>query len=1208
MAVVAVLTAMNGDGGKSLHPFFRQTNGSHEHITALHDNRQLEAPEAADQPDGAKEKPSKGKKSRKTNGLANGDGKGKKQKTLQDIVNPKASTSEPAKEAGASEAIDLHSSEPVVDRARRKRRRTSEHESMEVGDQVAVPPTNQAQPPSSPRVVIPASSPLPQRAPPANADTNQPAPEAPKTPPKKVLRLTGNGKFSSPVSKKAKPEDDEQAAPGAGRRRGRPRKSKEASGPRQLIVKLAYNTAEAGQTDIGNRISRVLLGEERVATEQNKPSPRKLRTPKKPKTTHPFFTGKPLEPPPAPKQESPRKTSATTPGKLRRQVYGDRLPETKEVPYAIGSDLLRDRQIVRHPGAKDPPWPDRQQAHVRGLDGDEVAHDLPSNPGLGSVRQRKRKAAQLPFPLEESVLRHVASGVTPEEDQKVREDGFCEPHSSVRLPRKLLIPGREIRQKIAPELSVALPVSNDAEDDLSLPHTLHSSTHPALQKLWNSMPGTLTGFDMSRGETLGWAQKYAPSAAAEILQPSREMSVLKDWLTSLTVTAVESTTVPQTKHAAKVEPKAKKKRRRKPEDLDDFLVDSDEDICNMDELTDPEDVPTVSGSKAQRSVIQVAADGLKLSNAVLLSGPNGCGKTAAAYAVANELGFKVFEISPHERRSGKDVLDKVGNMTENHLVKHHGLDAGELSSAEEPNKVRLDEAFERDLASGRQGKMNAFFKPAQAKAKHKPPKQKAEAKAKVLEAVQQAIRKPPKDQQQSLVLLEEVDILFKDDKEFWPTVLKLIATSKRPFIMTCNDEDLVPLQAMSLHAILRLSPPPLDLAADYMLLIAAAEGHLLKRGAVASLYQGKGCDLRASIAELDLWCQMGIGDPRGGLGWIYQRWPPGSDVDERGRKLRIVSEGTYHSGMGLPESTTGDEEKMLWAWQELGLHPTRSLEREGAPLGQRIDTGDVNSSNQQRRCALKSYEAFANSLSCTDFFTSISIPETAPLDTTEPMLLEKARNQYIAGLPLLQTDESIDHSDMGMQLMVASMCALSRVSPHAEHALTAHYESTIDPNRHRSSLLSRHRDDTQRSLTRNDFACFDAISVPPDNALSIGTGLTQSAFDGPLEPIAIDLAPYVRSIVQYDMALEEQRQRLSMLIADGGGRKAKRARTTRAARSALEGGQRASTRRERWFTKGLDLQSVLATGGSGWPNATLTVPEAMSADGTEAPASSTETA
>ncbi|KAK5689560.1 hypothetical protein LTR17_026217 [Elasticomyces elasticus] len=1154
------MPAMHGDGG-SIHPFFKRTNED-AHATEDEGER-IEV----EQLDGSYDEKPKAKRSRKPKAQHEEDGKGKKQKTLQDILNPK-----PASVNGSTfdDAINLISSDPIVAPPKRKRKRSSQMEAPPVVDDRVIPnstsdpvalysepaPPPRMRAPSSPRVVIPPSSPLLQPLPlledgTAGVNTG-PDLEASNTSPrpKKVLRLNANGRFSSPVRKKEKQDVDFEAVPDVPRRRGKPRKSKEAA---RLVVTMSYSTAQA---DLGLRIDRILSGSERI-----------------PKPTHPFFGGKPKDVP-QPKVESPRKTTATTPGKLRMQVLSDRVPSlVKEVPYAVGSGLLKDRLMVKHPGAMEALWPDREQAHVRGLE-DVLPASTDMAPPVS--RKRKRKAAEVSLPMDESVLRHFGANLRPEEACRLRSDGFFEPPSSLRVPERLLITGHEIRQRVAPELSVGM--YDDAEDILmsDLPTSSQLSVHPAMQKLWDSIPYTLSAFDELKGENVGWTQKYAPETSGEVLQPAHEMKVLKDWLTALTVSAVESTGTVQ-KAPAKAEVKPRKERRRKQDDMDDFLVDSDEEIHNMDELTGPEEVTHTAGTKLQKSVVQLAVDGTKLGNAVLLSGPSGCGKTVAAYAVAKELGFKVFEISSSERRSGKDVLDKVGDMTENHLVKHHGIgvDAGELSSAEEPNKARMDEAFERDLASGRQGKMNAFFQPKLG-VKPPAPKVKPPTKAKVLKAVVEALKKPSKDQQQSLILLEEVDILFKDDKDFWNTVLKLIVSSKRPFIMTCNDEDLVPVQAMSMHAILRFSPPHVDLAADHMLLLAAAEGHLLRRDAVADLYHAKGHDLRASITELDFWCQMAIGDVKGGLGWIYQRWPPGSDVDEHGRKLRVVSDGTYVAGIGTVPEGLDDEDKVMWNWREFDVHPTSIVEA-------------------QQAMSLKQHAVKADALSSMDVFTRPGLLETAPLDTTMPEMLDKARGQYIEGLRLVQADERVDHTDLSMQLVVNSVHGLPKVSTTKEHPPGVG-ETTVE----KASILSR-----------NDFIAFDAISTAPESASTNYPGLLQSAFDGPLSAIVTDLAPYVRSIVQYDLALEEQRERLNTLLADGEGRRAKRARTTRAARSAQEGGQRASTRRERWFTNQLNIEGVLNTAGKDWPKTTLNVAghqtESVSMEDSEvAPGSSAE--
>lgn len=118
-------------------------------------------------------------------------------------------------------------------------------------------------------------------------------------------------------------------------------------------------------------------------------------------------------------------------------------------------------------------------------------------------------------------------------------------------------------------------------------------------------------------------------------------------------------------------------------------------------------------------------------------------------------------------------------------------------------------------------------------------------------------------------------------------------------------------------------------------------------------------------------------------------------------------------------------------------------------------------------------------------------------------------------------------------------------------------------------------------LRSNYAAVFEPIARSNKPALGIPKGLQLSTFDGPLSIITEDLAPYVRSIVSYDLRLEEQRRLLSSLLSQPG-KNGKRQRTTRASRAALEGGSKAHTRRERWFPNNTNFDSVLQSGGKGW--------------------------
>ncbi|CAK3812357.1 Telomere length regulation elg1 [Lecanosticta acicola] len=1159
MASASILPAMSNGSGQSVHPFFTRPT---QHTQPKADSREANCIEDVDNDDdaeyreqGADEKPKKKTSKSKSKKNEHQLGKQQTQKTLGEIVNPRAS--------GSSTVVNFTDA-PEVDEKRKKRRRTNEHESVDVGlegqqslrtDGVSY--VHQEEGRASPRVLIPASPPSRLAHSPAETRPSQSETLAPKTPPRKVLRLNAQGKFSSPPAKKS---TEEEPILGPPKRRGRSRNPDLITPNKHLLVKVSYGTNDVARSEVGQKIERILSGEDVVVKRQVIATPKK-RTPQKPKPSkpsHPFFNrdvGK--KQPAASKHVSPKKASAVTPGKLRMQSFSDRIQEAREPSHNIGSALLRDRLMTRHPGAKEPPFPARDHTHIRALDSDPAIPLIADDYLHQKYGQRKRKQARVPVPPEASILARFTSQLAVPGERRLRPDGFLDPDPTLHVPDRLLISGREIAQRVSKELSIE--VIDDEVDEISVAR--HTLVHPSLQRLYDRIPTTMTAFDDVKGENLCWTQKYAPAATLDVLQPGNEMAVLRDWLKSLAVRSVEgSVAVPNKSVSSKVsdKPKGSKKRKSKADEMEDFLVDSDEDVTEMSELPlDGEHESTSSDArKVQRSIVQVVQNGTKLANAVLLSGPSGCGKTAAAYAVAKELGFKVFEIGPSERRSGKDVIDRVGDMTENHLVKHHGTEEpGEQSSTEEPGKN--DEAFQKDLESGRQGKMSSFFK---SKAKPKQVEPKNTLKEKKLRAVQDAIKKQPRDQQQSLILLEEVDVLFKDDKDFWSTVLRLITTSKRPFIITCNDEDLVPVQAISMHAILRLTPPPVELATDYMLLLAAAEGHLLKREAVASLYQQHGSDLRASISELNFWCQMGIGDPRGGLSWIYQRYPAGSDLDSHGQRLRTVSDGTYEQRSKASAPSKDAEETSLWTWNE--FRPQRTTALRVDDLLHKAHESISSTNRQQSFEALKQFSHLTETMSAADAITANGIPGSAALDPTQPELPEKARANYIEGMALMQTDECVDYMNFAKHLYTAMTLLAHR-----------NYDGS-------EALGSDSRVAHDGGLSRHAFACFDAIAVPKELSAT-GSGLVQSVFDGPLETITLDLAPYVRAIVYSDQAREQMRDRLNLLTSDG--RRAKRARTTRAARSALEGGQRATTRREKWFPNDLHVDSVLATGGKDWP-------------------------
>ena len=144
-------------------------------------------------------------------------------------------------------------------------------------------------------------------------------------------------------------------------------------------------------------------------------------------------------------------------------------------------------------------------------------------------------------------------------------------------------------------------------------------------------------------------------------------------------------------------------------------------------------------------------------------------------------------------------------------------------------------------------------------------------------------------------------------------------------------------------------------------------------------------------------------------------------------------------------------------------------------------------------------------------------------------------------------------------------------------------------------------------LTRKDLSlAFDPIAEP---AQLWSSNVELCSFDRTTTLIAEDLAPYIRSIVAYDGRLQQERTKMSNLLSEGG-RPGKKLRTTRAALSALEGGTRKTTRRERWFTGKVNAYHVMRTGLRSWSDAAalevLTRAEELTASSAASPEESSD--
>ncbi|KZT12735.1 uncharacterized protein LAESUDRAFT_753783 [Laetiporus sulphureus 93-53] len=218
-------------------------------------------------------------------------------------------------------------------------------------------------------------------------------------------------------------------------------------------------------------------------------------------------------------------------------------------------------------------------------------------------------------------------------------------------------------------------------------------------------------------------------------------------------------------------------------------------------------------------------------NTILLSGPCGCGKTAAVYACADELGWDVFEVYPGiGERSGAALNKLIGEVGKNHLVKQtrrqqkapyigdDSTDTPEViaNNVRERNRTgrrglkRVDSEMERASADGNQWNDSVDGSEVGTFSEHT-------------------------CVSQSIILVEEVDILYASDANFWPALINIIKDCRRPVVLTCNDLALVPVNDLPLQEILTFAPCPAPLLTSYLQSISMVENRPLKRSVISRL-------------------------------------------------------------------------------------------------------------------------------------------------------------------------------------------------------------------------------------------------------------------------------------------------------------------------------------------------------------------------------------
>ncbi|KAG8931589.1 hypothetical protein FRC01_001094 [Tulasnella sp. 417] len=576
-----------------------------------------------------------------------------------------------------------------------------------------------------------------------------------------------------------------------------------------------------------------------------------------PKPTHPFFAPRKAKDPPPVPAPAPE-VHIIVDDEPTKGSHGDpiRISSPPDSPVVLRNWPPPAKKRRLEP--KEAPWPSGELQHVKGPD---VERDI----SLSSLPFGRRipssavttggstlKSVLPPLPSSEPTQRAVS--VATNLDQRSIESALLSiPKSHLQLPAFSPL----VKHLYTGESQVD---QNDPWTDRWRPrkahHVLGNEENAKYLKAWlqtlelgtetvmTAVPQAQAQGD-SRGSSPPGKRKGKSKAKAEVLKvPKRPVVVRK---------------------VEKVRPVKRRKRKNEWGSDDDWIVNDDEPDFDygQDEEDEPQPLrfrPSVSPCKpradSQRPYgLHLLDEGSEeenespkptfnpLTNSILLSGPPGSGKTAAIYACAEELGWEVYEVYPGMgKRSGTNLSAIVDGVCKNHVIgvgmpvnsskplppspkKSVGNKLGEKAGIKNFFKRPRGEEEGGGAPKGSQGEPIVLDD-------HTAPDKVNSHVANVAELVVQSVQEHDRGDkgvqiQQSLILLEEVDILFAEDKNFWPTVVDLIAASRRPVVMTCNDPSLVPCEDLPLQATLAFEPASVAVMTSYIRCLALAIGQVV---------------------------------------------------------------------------------------------------------------------------------------------------------------------------------------------------------------------------------------------------------------------------------------------------------------------------------------------------------------------------------------------
>ncbi|XP_010079987.1 PREDICTED: ATPase family AAA domain-containing protein 5, partial [Pterocles gutturalis] len=428
-----------------------------------------------------------------------------------------------------------------------------------------------------------------------------------------------------------------------------------------------------------------------------------------------------------------------------------------------------------------------------------------------------------------------------------------EDHKSKRR-KQIEGPETEIKSRVSRNLISAVCGEKQAETGQAT-HLGKNKTQKADVMIedneYLSEPNALSGVEK---EDMLWTEKYQPQDSSELVGNKKAIERLHSWLK-------------EWKKRADWE----EKRNQKGEKEDKEHQDSLDSLDFKDNKSDIEEETS-------------------LCNTVLITGPPGVGKTAAVYACAQELGFKIFEVNASCQRSGRQILSQLKEATQSHQVDKKGVNAhkpcffNSCGSTKSPKKMYSPKkvisprkppqspkgaGLKRSLPPktlanyfkiSSKRKVNDGAVTSQEKNKGNTQNSLEEKNDAQIKSINKEVEGGEHNRKSatSLILFEEVDIIFDEDAGFLSAIKTFMATAKRPIILTTNDPTFS-LMFDGYFEEINFRTPSLINAASYLQVLCLAENLRTDVRDLAALLTTNNCDIRQSVLYLQFWVRSGGG-------------------------------------------------------------------------------------------------------------------------------------------------------------------------------------------------------------------------------------------------------------------------------------------------------------------------------------------------------------